>query len=220
VTERRFEVKMPAGGTVQLHGDAEVDLWTTLESRYKSDYRINKINDLVQLGMLLMQNIALFRAQRSLAGISEKLGDDGLPTGEIEHVQLKDADVSRFNGEIRNAAKEIRDIERAMGIDKRSREAGGDESVRDYLTRLKRLAHDYGLHVNGRVKALEEFAMELKWRLRVAENGDAEDRTYMDCTPDAIMRWARDQLDVLEENEKVFARHQNALIVGQAPARA
>lgn len=219
-TGPKHTVDMPAGGSTTLHNEAEVELWTSLSERYRSDYRLTKINDLVQLGSLLIQNIALFRAQRALSGIVEVTDDEGLRTGAVEHRELKPAEVGRYNDEIRAATKEIRDIEKAMGIDKKSREAGGSETVRDYVTRLKRLGHEYGIHIAERVKAYEEFAMEMRWRVRVNENADAEDRAYSDCTPEAIIAWASAKLAELEEVDRRFAEQQGKLAVGGRRGRS
>jgi hypothetical protein len=81
---------------------------------------------------------------------------------------------------------------------------------------MKARAHRYGLHVSKRVTAYEEFVMELRWRVRLNENGDAEDKHYEDCDDAGIIKWARAQLAELEEADKKFASEEGALVIGNA----
>lgn len=202
------------GGEIPLQSAAELDRWTTLEVAYREQYELRKINDLTNLGTLLVQHINLYRAQLALSGRVPEIDDDGLPTGRYTQKVLKPAEVKSYQTQITDASKEIREIEKTMGIDKKSRDSAGEENNRQWLTRMKARAHRYGLHVSKRVTAYEEFAMELRWRLRLNEVGDAEDKHYEDCSDEGIIKWARAQLAELEEIDRKFAQDEGALVVG------
>lgn len=96
-----------------------------------------------------------------------------------------------------------------------TREAGGQHTVASYVEELKRAAHQYGIHVSKRVKLYEKFVMELRWRLRLLENGDAEDRAYHGISEDKIIAWCREQLESLEDADKKFASDKGRLWVGR-----
>lgn len=211
-----FAVELPDGGPVHLQSQDEVDRWQTLSERYQSDYSLRKVNDLTHLGTLLIQQISLYRAQLGLSGRVPELDDEDLPTGRYIMKQLKPAEIRAFQAQITDASKEIREIEKAMGIDKKSRDSSGNETVRNYLESLKQRAHDYGVHISKRVQAYELFVNEIKWRIRLLRNGDAEDIHYEHCTPDEILTWAEEQLAELERIDQEFAKEQGRLVVGAA----
>ena len=210
-----YTVELPGGGAhIPLQTAEEVDRWSTLEAAYRDQYDLRKINDLTNLGTLLVQQINLYRAQLGLSGRVPKTDEDGLPTGEYEQRVLRNTEVRSYQEQITNASKEIREIERTMGIDKKSRDQAGDESLKSWLVQMKARAHRYGLHVSKRVHAYEEFAMELRWRLRLNEIGDAEDKHYEECSDEGVIRWARAQLAELEQADRKFAQEEGALVLG------
>lgn len=190
----QFTVLLPGGGSLELKDAGEVDLWQNSAERYVRDYSLVKQNDLVLLGAILAQNLAMFRAQRELS----------------DATKAKGAQVT-----ITKAATEIRELEKALGIDKKTREAGGLHTVGNYVATLKKAAHEKGIHISKRVKAYEAFSMELRWRLRVLRNGDAEDRKHHDISAEAICAWAEEQLALLEEEDKKWAKEKARLFVGR-----
>lgn len=213
-----FKVEMPGGGGyLHLQSNEECDRFNTLAEQYQQQYSLRKVNDLTNLSTLLVQQINLYRAQQAMTGRQPEMDDDGIPTGRYEMRQLKPAEIRAFQGQITDASKEIRTIEQTMGIDKKSRDAAGDESVQAWLTAMKAKAVRYGLHVSKRVKAYEEFAMEMRWRVRLEQNGDAEDKHYEQCTPEEIVKWARGELEKLEKVDVEFAKEESKLVVGAAP---
>lgn len=188
-----FKVRLPAGGAMELKDAEEVNVWETSSRRYIEDYGFQKTNDLVLVGALLSQTIAMYRAQLLLAD----------PAKASAAVAL-----------IGKASEQIRELEKALGVDKRTREAGGQHTVADYITKLKRAAHAKGIHISERVKAYEDFAMGFRWRLRVLRNGDEEDRRHHGITRDSLLQWAEDELGALEEKDKEWAREKARVFVG------
>lgn len=217
MTTDEFTVELPGGGaTIPLQTKEEVDRWNTLAAGYTDQYDLRKVNDLTNLGTLLVQHISLYRGQLGLSGRVPEMDVDDLPTGRMVTRKLKPAELKGFQQQINDASKEIREIEKAMGIDKKSRDQAGDESIKSWLIGMKEKAHRYGLHVSKRVQHYEEFTMELRWRLRLNEIGDAEDKHYEDCTDEGVVKWAREQLAELEQADKDFAQEEGALVIGSA----
>lgn len=189
-----FEVSLPAGGVVKLNTAEEAEFWKQTAKRYIDDYAITKSNDLVMLGAILSQAVMMYRAQTEMS--DPKKGPSASKA-------------------IREAAAEIRELEKALGLDKRTREAGGQHTVADYVTSLKRAAHMKGVRISERVKAYESFAMEMRWRLRLLANGDEEDARYHEVSPEKICKWAAEELQKLEEADKKWAREKGAVFVGK-----
>jgi hypothetical protein len=188
-------VEIPGGGgPLKLQNADEVLQWNNAAKAYIDDYGLIRVNDLQLLGAILSQGLAMYRAQVDLA----------------DPEKAKGASVR-----IRDAAAEIRELEKSLGIDKKSREAGGQHTVNDYVSRLKRAAHLKGVHISERVKAYEALAMEARWKIRLLRNGDDEDRNYHGLSEKAIVDWLEGELARLEELDKTWAREKGAVFIGK-----
>lgn len=190
----QFRVDLPAGGSLELNDADEVSLWNESGKRFVADYGITKANDLVLLGALLTQGVHMFRAQRDMR--------DPKKASSAQNIIIK-------------AAGEIRELEKALGIDKKTREAGGQHTVGDYVKTLKAAAHERGVHIARRTKAYEAFAMELRWRVRLLRNGDSEDRQYHGISEKSIVEFVETELAKLEDVDKQFAREKGKVFVGR-----
>lgn len=214
-TQQTFSVDLPTGGPMYLQSAEEVELWNGSKLRYIEDYHLTKMNDLVLLGVLLQQQLIVFRAQRKLNGMEPELDNANVPTGRYVQVEVDDGDYQGALNQLNKASAEIQKTEKALGIDKVTREAGGAMSVSNYLRTLKSAVHDRGIHLSKRVIAYEGFVQELRSRLRMLKNLDAEDRAYHNITPDAILEWADDELQALEKIDKDHAREWGKLYAGK-----
>lgn len=190
-------------------------MWTRAETKYRQDYALTKTNDLILLGAILTQNLTMFRAQQALNGMEAQLDPNGVPTGQYVRTQVKATDAQKWQNIILKAAGEIRELEKALGIDKKTRDAGGGDSVAGYLGSLKIAGRQLGVHIVKRTKAYEELAMELRWRLRVLHHGDDEDRAHHGITEKSICDFATTRLAELEEIDKTFAKDKGKVFAGR-----
>lgn len=211
----QFQVELPAGGLLHLQAAEEVDLWEKSSERYRDDYHLSKTNDLVLLGAILQHQVELFRAQRRLNGQKPELDAADQPTGKYVQEVLDDKDRDQVMARLNKSSQEIRSIEKALGIDKVTREAGGAVSVENYLRTLKAAAHERAIHISKRVLEYERVVNEARWKLRIMENCDAEDRAYHDLTPDNLLKWLSEELNALEEADKKFDRERGKIYVGK-----
>lgn len=189
-----LEVALPGGGRLTVNTPDEKVLWEETAKRYIKDYRITKTNDLILLGALLSQVLVLYRAQKEL--VDEKKA-------------------AAAQAMITKAADEIRKGEKALGIDKATREKGGQQTVADFITRLKRAAYEKGVHISNRVKEYERVAMEARWKIRLLRNGDPEDQQYHRISEKSIIDWLEKELAKLEEADKTWAKEKAAVWVGK-----
>lgn len=210
-----FEVELPAGGVMFLQSPEEVDLWQNSAERYVEDYQLNKTNDLILLGAILQQQIILFRAQRKLNGMDPEVDANNVPTGRYKLVQIESDEVQGQTKILNTATSEIRAIEKALGIDKVTREQGGAVTVGSYIRTLKKAAHERGIHISERLVKYDAFVNQLRTMLRMFHNLDAEDRAYHNLTETGILSWASDELAKLEQADKDFAHHFGKLYAGK-----
>lgn len=194
----------------------EVALFESSVKKFRDDYAISKLNDLAQVGALVTQQIIMLRAQQNLAGLEPEFDPQGHPTGNYKRVEkMKPSDLTAAQKTLTDAATEIRKIEAALGIDKKTRESGGQHTVANYLTELKKAAHQKGVRIMERVKEIEAVWTEAEWKLRVLENADDEDKAYHDLTPEKFCDWLRKSLDDIREADKKFARTKGKLYHGK-----
>jgi hypothetical protein len=186
-----------------------------MKDRYVEDYQLSNTNDLLTLGAILQQQILMFRAQFLVNGMTAEVDAAGVPTGRYVQTKASADDMVAAQKLMNTARAEISAMEKQLGIDKSSREAGGQVSVQSYVQNLKRAAHARGVHISQRVIKYEQFVQDLSWRIRVLHNADAEDRAYHNITAETICEWARDQIKELEDADKKFAREIGSLYVGK-----
>lgn len=211
-----YEVEQPAGGKLQLQSLEEQELWERSHQRYIEDYHLNKTNDLVILGGLLTQQVLLFRAQREINGMVPETDNAGVPTGRYRIADVSESDKGLARKALNDAMDQIRKAEQALGIDKVSREAGGTVTVEDYLRRVKRAAHERGIHLNKRFIAYELVVNEARTKIRMFKNLDAEDKAYEGVpTAEAILDWLENELKGLAVLDQQYAKLKHKLYVGK-----
>ena len=209
-----FPVQLPSGGTLYLQSPDEVEMWTASSRRYQEEYIIQKGNDLVTLGTLLQQQIVIYRCQVAINGMEPEF-KDGQPTGHYRRVQIDGAQLGAYQKALTAASSEMRSLEKQLGIDKSSREAGGTHTIDSYLTILKRKAHSMGVHITKRTLRYEKFVNELRWRMRMLKNADAEDKAYHNISAKTVLQYVWEELAELEEVDKQFAHEQGRLYAGK-----
>lgn len=211
-----FRVEIPGSGApLQLQSVEEVEQWDRSKQKYVADYHLTKLNDLVLLGAILQQQIVMYRAQLRMNGMEAVLDANQVPTGQYRQTPV-DSDVMAASlSLLTKATDQIRLLEKALGIDKVTREAGGQHTVGSYIQTLKKAAHLRGLHISKRALAYEKFVNELRWRIRILRNADAEDRAYHDLTPEKVLDWCHDQLKELEDADVKFANERGKVFVGK-----
>jgi len=211
-----FPVDLPAGGTMYLLNPDEVALFESSVKKFKEDYAISKMNDLAQVGAMVTQQIIMLRAQQMLAGLEPEFDTKGHPTGAYKrNDKMKASDLTAAQKTLTDASAEIRKIEAALGIDKKTRESGGQHTVSNYVTELKKAAHQFGVRVLDRVKEIEAVWTEAEWKLRLLENGDEEDLAYHDLTEKKFCEWMRKRLDDIREQDKKWAKTKGKLYAGK-----
>jgi hypothetical protein len=213
--QQAFPVELYGGGEIYLQSADEMARWEALAKRYAEDYQLTKGNDLAFLDLVLQQHILAYRAQNLLNGMVPELDDEKLPTGRYMHKPPTPAQTEKAQKSMTDASKEIRALEKVLGIDRAARESQGGHTIDSYLTTLKGAANEFGVHISNRLKAYEQFVNDLRWRVRLNENGDEEDKRYHDVEMDGIMRWTREELGRLEQIDKDFAHEKQKLWLGK-----
>lgn len=214
--EQIWELELPAGGTLFLRSEKELDYAATIRDRYVADYNLTKTNDLALVGALISNQLELYRAQQEMNGMEPVVDAGGVPTGEYRLVEMKSADKTAAQGRLIKATQEVRTIEQTLGIDKKTRESGGAYTLEEYVGTLKKAAREMGLHISRRFRMHEAFVNGLRWRLRLVREGDHEDRAYHGVeTLEKVVEWAETEMAKIEDADKEFAKERGRLVLGK-----
>jgi len=210
-----YHEKLPHGGTITLQNPEEVIYFRELKKTYEDEYGslLIKPNDRNRLSQLIGFELLAQRMTQRMMGAVNLYDADGNITGieKIDPVEM--ANISIMLPKIQD---EIRKLESALKIDKRTREGSGEGDVRNYMETLKKAAIQYKVHLSKRYTSFDEFVNELRWRMRVYANPDMEDRAYHNLdTPEKLHEWINKELTELEEVDKLFATDKQALWVGK-----
>lgn len=210
-----YRVELPAGGVLHMQSPDEVELWNKARERILSEYVLRKHNDLINLGALLQQQVILYRCQVAINGMEIELDKQGVPTGAYRRVDLDASEVMGYQKTLTECAKEVGRLEKALGIDKVTREAGGTHTLESYIRTLKRAAHERGIHITDQVMEHQRVMKELSWKLRLLYKGDAQDRQYHRVTPRAVLDWLWGEVQALEAKDQEWAKTNGKLYIGK-----
>lgn len=209
-----YEVELPGTGQkARVKNAEEVKMFNESRDKYIEDYQLTKLNDLAILGALLFQQILMARAQTGLAGMKEEVDANGQPTGNW--IESEPDEIAAAASLLQKATDQIRSLEKALGIDKVTRESGGAYNLADYLRTLKAAAHERGLHISQRVIRIERFYNELAWRIRALQTWDVEDLAQHDLTPEKVIAWAGHEIEEIVQADKTYGMEVGKLYVGK-----
>lgn len=210
-----YHEKLPNGGTITLQSSEEVSYFRDLKKVYEEEYEslLVKPNDRNRLSQLIGFELIVQRYTQRMMGAVNVYDEDGNISG-IERVDP--VEMSSISNSLPKLQEEIRKLEQALKIDKRTREGSGEGDIRNYMETLKKAAINYKVHLSKRFTLYDEFVNELRWRMRVYSSTDMEDRAYHSLdTPEKLHTWIDEQLSELEEVDKKFAVDKQALWTGR-----
>ena len=209
-----YHEKMPNGGTITMLNPEEVAYYREMRSKYEKEYAglLTKPNDINRLSQLLSFELTAHRYTQRMVGSVTQYND----AGEVVGIELVDAlEMASISQTLPKVQEEIRKLEQALKIDKRTREGSSEGDIKNYMESLKRAAIQYKVHLSERYTAFDEFVNELKWRMRVLANPDEEDRKYHGVeTAEKLCVWIEGQLNDLTEIDKKFANDKQSLWTG------
>lgn len=210
-----FHETLPNGGMITLQSPEEVVYFRELKNNYEKEYSslLSKPNDRNRLSQLISCELMAHRYTQRMLGAVNVYDDKGNISGieKVDPVEM--ASISQLLPKVQD---EIRRLESALKIDKRTREGSAEGDIRDYMTNLKKAAVNYKVHLSERYIAFDEFVNELSWRIRVIENADDEDRRYHNLESlDKFYEWIKDQVEELSRLDKEFAKNKQSLWLGK-----
>jgi len=189
------DVTLTSGSHYEVMNAHEAAIVANLVSRYTSEYSFSSISDLQDVDRIIIMELTVYRY-----GSWQNRGTD-YHGDEIDSDQLGTA--------ILNASKEVRQIKKALGIDRVSRDKAKGESVADYLEDLRVRARQFGINRENQLDVALELFQELSGMVTLYWNCDEEERRDEHITSDRIMEWLRDTaIPKFEAVDRHFQVHE------------
>jgi hypothetical protein len=168
-------VKMPSGSSFFCHA-TEVQYFNDRCRKYQSDNHFTNISDLQDLDRLIISELLVWRWGVWVSQGKDYYGDS------IDEVALA--------RQIKDHSAEIRQLKRALGIDKETRDRQrGEDSVEAYIRALGARAREFGYMRDEQSGKSIELFQQLTALIDLHLNCDAQERREQGCTVEDIMKW-------------------------------
>lgn len=168
----------PAGGKFTVLTKSEEQSFNELCARYTADNHFQNISDLQDLERIIHMEVIHLRYSNWLSTESDYYG---------EAINAKDVAslLKEFSGELRQ-------LKKAIGIDRTSRQKDQGESAADYLEDLRQRAAEFGVHRENQLTSALTLFNELTGLVQLHDNALPEERKKLRCTEEDILRWIRE----------------------------
>jgi len=178
VMTNEITVVGPAGGTFIVLTPDEQRFFEDLCDKYTRDYAFQNVSDLADLERVVQGEVLSQRYNRYLS-----VGDDywGDPISTKE-----------FSDAVKTVSGELRQLKKALGIDRTSRRMDSTESLSDYVGKLLERAREFGVMRNEQSTKVLTIFHELRALITLHDNCTEEERREQGAEMEDIMTWLRD----------------------------
>lgn len=179
-----IHVVLPSGATFDVLTDDEADFIEQLTEQYLTSFKFQHPSDLLDLDRLVTMEMLSWRWQRWMSRLSAY---GPAVQGSRLHRDLP--------GDAKQLSTEIRQLKKAMGVDKAARDrAHGEDSVPYYLERLRQCAMVFGIHRNHQADRALELINQMIGMATFWKNAPERERRLMHLTAEEIVMWVLDTL--------------------------
>lgn len=193
-------VRLTSGADFEVMHESEAKLVENLVQRYTTEYMFSSISDLQDVDRIIILEVMAHR----YAGWQNK-GHDYYG----QEVDNKDLDER-----ILDASKEVRQIKKALGIDRLTRDKDKGDSVPEYLENLRVRARKFGIMREQQLDAALSKFQKLSGLVTLYWNCTDIERKEEKCTAEDILIWLRDEA-IPEYNaiDEYFQEHDQRMWV-------
>jgi hypothetical protein len=178
VPTKEITVVGPAGGTWIALTDDEQRFFEDLCRKYTEDYAFQNVSDLADLERIIQGEVLSQRYNRYLSTGEDYWGDT--------------ITVKEYEDALKSKSGELRQLKKALGIDRISRQKDSSDSLSDYIAKLLERAREFGVMRNDQTTAALTTFMELRSLVTLHDNSNEEERRTQGCTMEDIFDWLRE----------------------------
>lgn len=174
--EDGLPVRLPSGAEYKVLTQSEVNYVKKRVKDYTAAFKWDNTSDLQDVDRMIMFELLVYRLGLWVSRRRDYVGDP------VDENQLRKS--------MNELSAELRQLKKALGIDRISRDKErGEDSVPQYLENLRQRAKEFGINRNmmmdkGIVLSQQLIALHTLYR-----NCDALERVEQRCRADDIMDW-------------------------------
>lgn len=198
LSEEGIPVDLPSGATYYTITHAEAEYLRDLAQRYLSDNHFMNIADLKEIDRLITLETLAHRWSMWISKGRNYYDEDINP--------------KQYNDMQTDASREIRQMKKALGLDKPSRDkVRGDDSVAALWENLLRRAREFGYMRNEQLVAVVTAFQRVKAMIQFYDNCDDIERKENACEIGDILDVLREEIRAFDEVDEKFRHKTQAL---------
>lgn len=178
IDQGHIPVTAPSGAVYHVLTEEEKIYYEDIVTRYRADNSFSNVSDLQDLDRVLMMELMVYRWS---LWITREVDYNGMPIS-----------IDETNRSIKDFSVEIRQLKKALGIDKAARDKEKGESVQDYIENLKIRAKKFGIVRNKQASKAIELFQDLTALINFHDNCTEQERKENDVEIIDIINWIRD----------------------------
>lgn len=193
LAEDGIPVELPSGATYYTITHAEAEYLRDRISRYLSDNHFINVSDIQEIDRLITLETLVHRWTMWIS--------------KGRNYYDEDINVKLHSDMVGDASREIRQMKKALGLDKPSRDkVRGDDSVAALWDHLLRRAREFGYMRNEQYVQVITSFQRIKALVTFHDNCDEIERKENACEVDDILQALREELTKFDQIDEAF-RH-------------
>lgn len=173
----------------------EKDIFEGTLRKYLDEYKFENISDLQDLDRLVSLELLSYRYTAWL-----------IRGSDYDNLKFAEKDVRDHKVKV---DKEIRDLKKSLGMDRKNRFESEQQSTAEYLNNLLRRAKEFGVHRNSQVAKSMDLFNDLKTMIGLHDRTDEEERRHLGVDTEQILDWIRNQaIPEYDEIDNAFRKEQ------------
>jgi len=176
--EASYEVEAPSGVVFVVITESESTQFKNMVRRYTSDNHFTNVSDLQDLDRIIFLELLCFRYSLWVSVGHDYFND---PISEPD-----------LNKQIKDMSTEVRQLKKALSLDKDSREKDKGQDVATYIQNLGVRAKEFGIARNEQAVVALTLFHELKSLVELHENTTEEERRENSIKLENIYEWIKD----------------------------
>jgi hypothetical protein len=200
--EQGIPVELPSGATHYTITHSEAEYLRDLAARYLSDNHFVNIADLKEIDRLITMETLVHRWQMWIS--------------KGRNYYDEDVNIKLHNDMVADASREIRQMKKALGLDKPSRDkVRGDDSVAALWDHLLRRAREFGYMRNEQLTATITAFQRIKALIQFHDNCDELERKENACELDDVIEVIRAEIAKFDRVDERFRHETQQLWIRQ-----
>lgn len=198
VAEDGIPVELPSGATYYTITHAEAEYLRDRIERYMSDNHFINVSDIQEIDRLITLETLVHRWTMWMS--------------KGRNYYDEDINIKQHSDMVQDASREIRQMKKAIGLDKPSRDkVRGDDSIGALWDHLLRRAREFGYMRNEQYVQVITSFQRIKALIQFMDNCDELERKENACEPQDVFEVLREEIKTFDQIDEAFRHTKQTL---------